>query len=398
MTKVKIVFIIGTLEMGGTERQFVETLRRLDRARFDCKVLSFRCQGLLREEIDKLQIPFISLKVQDTRGALNPLSYFQTCILGWNVYQYLKREKPHIVQSHLFWPNIHGCIAGKLAKIPIIITGRRATMSVKHQKFRKYTQWHYRWLQNLTNQWVTTIVVNSEVIRQHCLEREQFITAEDIYVIYNGIDPVFYTSKIDANTKKQELGISPDAPVIGIIASLHPRKGHRDFLNAAIRVLETYPDTNFLIIGRNEGIKADLERLAEALNIHRSVIFTGERHDIPELLSILDVQVSSSYIEGQSNAILEGMAAGKAIVATDAGGNAELIVDGQSGLLVPPGDPVRLAHAMKCLLGNQTLRKQLGDNARLRTSTYFQFERLIQQTEELYEKLIRENIGLERGK
>ena len=396
MDKIKIVFIIGTLEMGGTERQFVETLRRLDRMRFECKVLSFRRHGPLREELDALQIPFHCLNVQDTRGVLHPLSYVQTYMLSWNIYQYLKREKPHIVQSHLFWPNIHACIAGTFAKVPVIITGRRATMSAKHQQFRKYTKRHYRWLQNISNHWATAIIANSEVIRQHCLAREKFITAEDIYVICNGIDSALYNLKINVRAKKQELGISPHAQVVGMIASLHPRKGHRDFLEAAVNILETHPETCFLIIGRNDGIQTELERLSERLDIRRSIIFTGERHDIPELLSILDVQVSSSYIEGQSNAILEGMAAGKAIVSTDAGGNAELMIDGQSGLLVPVGAPVRLGDAVKRLLSNQSLRKELGDNARQRVATQFQFEQLIHQTEALYDKLVRENERLNR--
>ncbi|PIE35297.1 hypothetical protein CSA56_04775 [candidate division KSB3 bacterium] len=393
MDTIKIVFLIGTLEMGGTERQFIEMLRRLDRKRFVPHILSFRCQGRLREEIEALQVPFTCLHVQNTRGTLNPISYLRICKLTWDIYRYLKIETPHIVQSHLFWPNIHSCIAGKYAGVPVIITGRRATMSIHHQKFRKYTKWHYRWLQNVTNRWATAILVNSHIIKQHCLEREKFVTPERVHVLYNGIDPTPYTRPIDSIPIKKEFRLSHDANTVGMIATLHPRKGYRDFLEAAALVLQTYPDTIFLLIGRDDGIKSTLEEVAEKQGIRHAVLFTGERHDIPELLSVLDVQVSSSYIEGQSNAILEGMAAGKAIVATEAGGNPELILDGQTGLLVPPGNPSHLARAIVQLLGNQQQRKQLGEKARQRAATHFGIAEMVQQSEALYQTLVHTNIS-----
>ena len=130
------------------------------------------------------------------------------------------------------------------------------------------------------------------------------------------------------------------------------------------------------------------EALAEELSIHSSIVFTGERNDIPELLSMFDVQVSSSYIEGLSNAILEGMAVGNPIVATEVGGNPELIVHEQTGLLVPPEDPVCLANAIIRLLSDRALRNQLGNRAQHRVATLFQIEQMLQKTEALYDSLI----------
>ena len=176
-------------------------------------------------------------------------------------------------------------------------------------------------------------------------------------------------------------------PVVGIIGTLSPYKGHQDFLKAAVLALQRYPQTIFLIIGRDEGLFSFLKSLTRELHIQNSVIFTGERNDIPALLSMLDILVSSSLVEGLSNVILEGMAAGKPIVATEVGGTPELIIHEQTGLLVPPSDPDRLAEAMIRLLGDKVLRDQLGNAARKRAARLFSMEQMILHLENLYEHL-----------
>jgi glycosyltransferase involved in cell wall biosynthesis len=382
MRKIKIVFILGTLDIGGTEKQFLEVLRRLSCNRFDLRVLAFPCSGKLREKIEKLRIPLTCLDFQGTKGMLSLLSYTRVWRLIWRMIRYLKQEKPHIVQSYLFWANVHGCIAAKIARVPIIITGRRAIMEEKYKAFPG------QWLQNLSNMWATAIIANSHAARQECLQRDKFVTEKKIQVIYNGIDTERYIAKIDRIHKKRTLHIPEDSRVVGIIASLQPRKRHQDFLNAAVRVLQTYPRTVFLIVGRDDGIKSELETLAKDLGIQEVVIFAGERFDIPEILSILDVQVLSSSVEGLSNAILEGMAAGKPIVATQIAGNSELVVYEETGLLVPSEDPNALADAINRLLGDPKLRDRMGRAGKQRVATLFQMERMIQQTEALYQKLV----------
>ena len=136
-----------------------------------------------------------------------------------------------------------------------------------------------------------------------------------------------------------------------------------------------------------EGIQANLETLAKGLHISDSIIFVGERSDIPEILSMLDIQVSASLTESASNAILEGMAAGKPIVATNVGGTAELVIHEHTGLLVPPQNPACMADAIMRLLDDPVLRSQLGNNGRHRTATLFPMEHMIARTEALYKEL-----------
>ena len=383
MKKIKIVFVLGKLENGGTEGQFMELVRRLDRDRFEVKVLAFPCEGKLRREIEALNIPLTCLNFSGLRGKFYPKSYFQLYTLLQRMWYYFRHEKPHIVQSFLFWANIYGCIAAKLAGIEIIITGRRGIVEGRDMR------WHYRLLQNLSNRWSTLILTNSNFVRQYCLERENNVSHEKIKVIYNGLDSNRYYAPAEKQKEaKQSLGIALNYSIIGIVANLRPCKGHYDFVIAASYVLQTQPETIFVIIGRDGGIQASLEALARDLGIYESVLFLGEREDIPELLSVVDILVSASLTESLSNAILEGMAAGKAIVATSVGGTSELIEHEQTGLLVPPEEPQKLANSIISLLNDRELRKHLGEQARVKASRLFLVEEMVRHTESCYEQLL----------
>ncbi len=382
MAKIRIVFVLGKLDNGGTEGQFMETIRRLNRDRFEISVLAFPRHGKLREEIESLRIPLTCLGFSGLKGKFHPVAYWQLCALIWKMVRYFRCERPHIVQSYLFWANIYGCIAAKIAGVNIMITGRRGIVETYRMK------WHYRWLNNLSNWWATLILTNSHFIRQHCLEHEKCIHAEKIAVIHNGIDCRRYNLKQRHNDIKHAFDIPPKHHVIGIVGNLRPCKGHSDFLQAASSVLHTHPQTVFVIVGRDGGIRSSLERFAEDLGIRGSIIFTGERNDIPSLLSMFDILVSSSLTESLSNAILEGMAAGKPVVATQVGGNPEIIEHERTGLLVAPGNAEQMAKAIVRLLDDAALRKTMGEYGRSKALAAFPMENMICQMETCYEKLL----------
>lgn len=382
MKKIKIIFILGTLDIGGTERQFSETVRHLNRSYFDCKVLAFHSQGKLRAELESLDIPFTSLNFSGLPGRFRVESYGQLYTFMKTMVQYLKYEQPDIVQSYLFWPNIYGSLAAKLAGVRVIITGRRNMNNV-------HSILHYRWLQNFSNLWTTTVLTNSNYVKQECLRLERYVSRQKIQVVYNGVNISQYTGhsrdETPVNTIPHQYS---QRPVIGILATLHPRKRHQDFLHAAARVLTKYPQASFWLIGRDTGVYNALVRLVEELNIADSVFFAGEREDIPFLLSQIDVLVSASSREGLSNSILEGMAAAKPIVATRVGGTPELIVHEQTGLLVPPKQPQILAQAILQVLSDNTLAKRLGESARRRVVEMFSMEKMIQNVEAFYQGFI----------
>ncbi len=254
-------------------------------------------------------------------------------------------------------------------------------MPKRHQRFPN------QWFQNLSNFWATGIITNSHTLKQQCLQHEKYVTDEKIQVISNGVDLSRYSRISPNGPLKKALHIPDNTYVIGMVANLRPVKGPQDFLKAAARVLQISPQTVFLCVGRSADMQPELTTLAANLGIQDALRFTGERDDIPDLLSIFDVQVSSSLEEGFSNAILEGMAMGKPIVATDVGGNPELVVHEHTGLLVPPGNPDRLAEAILRVLGDQSLREQFGQAGRQRITTLFRVEEMIHQLDTLYQNL-----------
>lgn len=383
--KIKIVFVLGELRIGGTEKQFLELMRRLNRAQFDPYVLAFNREGMVRTAIEQLQIPFTTLDFYGTKGRFHLTSYIKLYKTLKNMIRYFQQEKPHIMQSYLPQANILGTLTAKIASVPVIITGRRATID---ERYMIYPRFPDQWLQNRLNRWSTIILANSSIVRQQCVQREKYVTAEKIQVVYNGINTDCYPVPIDREQYTTALHIPKTSTIVGIIANLHPRKGHEVFLSAAARVLKIYPETLFLIIGRDDGMKASLESLSRELQIEHAIMFTGERDDIPELLSLIDIQVSSSHIEGLSNALLEGMAAGKPIVATNVSGNPELVIDEHTGILVPPDNPERLATAILRLLADPELRSNMGKAARQRTEQVFKIEQMVSDTEKLYKNLV----------
>ncbi len=382
--RIRIAFILGTLDIGGTEQQFLETVRRLDPRRFDCHVLAFGNPGRLRNELKNIAIPVTMIPCPRSLGKFDPRFYWQLFTFLRSMTSSLRLEQPHIVQSYLLWANIYGSIAAKLAGVPVIITGRRATLDEQSMRVPKFP---HQWLQNLTNTWVSAVITNSQIVKEQALHRESYLKSHLVEVIPNGVCLEKYPVVRKQMALPYPLPIPERTQRVGIVASLHPRKGHRDLLRAAALVLQHYPDTMFILVGRDEGIQSELETLADTLNIREAVLFTGERDDIPELLSMLDVQVSSSFTEGLSNAILEGMALGNPIVATTAGGNPELVIHEQTGLLVPPGKPAKLAHAIMQLLDNPSLRRKMGRAGRQRVEQFFRMEKMIEQTEMLYQNL-----------
>lgn len=378
--KINIIYLLGTFVVGGTQTQILETLRRLDRERFDARVAGFGQDGILREQLDALGIPVTMFDFTGIDGRMHLSSYAQLYRFLSELVRYFRREQPDIVQTFLFWPNIYGSIAAKLAGVPVIITGRRGLSE------RNMLRWYYRWLLAVSNMLATVVVANAEAVKDHSLSHEYGLRATKIRVLYNGFDCKRYQIKIDTRHKKQALGIAPDVPVIGVVSNLLPCKGLEDVIDAAARVAQTVPKAVWLFIGRDDGLQAQLSERARLAGISEAVRFLSQRSDVPELLAILDILVSASHSEGLPNCVLEGMAAGKAIVATRVGGTAELIENGRSGYIVPKANPVEMAHAVERLLRDRTLREKFGQQARQEAENRFEFARILSQIESFYEE------------
>lgn len=217
---------------------------------------------------------------------------------------------------------------------------------------------------------------------------------EKIIVIYDGID--IRQFDVPHGTFKKSAPLPEGAFVFAMVSSMHPRKGHRYFLQAAEKLLNSFPNTYFVIVGKatnnNEITYEDeIKKLVEKLRIGKNVLFLGFREDVPAICREIDCLVLPSTAEGLPRVVLEAMAAGKPVIASNVGGCAEAVIHGETGILVTPGDVDSLYKAMRFVRTSPTMAKIMGDKGRERVLKYFTIERCVSTFEDLLEKLVKKN-------
>jgi glycosyltransferase involved in cell wall biosynthesis len=205
-------------------------------------------------------------------------------------------------------------------------------------------------------------------------------------VIYNGISLDRFAEKKDASSKHLELGLSPDSLVVGSVGRLRQEKGYSILLDAAVLVRARRPDIKFVIVGDGEQA-ASLRQKAGRLGLSSTVLFTGARQDVESLLGIMDLFVLPSLWEGLPTVILESMACGVPVVATDIPGTRELITTGQTGWLARPGDPMSLAACILEALSNPARCAEIVKTARQDVVPHFSMQHIADQYEQIYQRL-----------
>jgi glycosyltransferase involved in cell wall biosynthesis len=194
-------------------------------------------------------------------------------------------------------------------------------------------------------------------------------------------------AKINKNHKRQEFGLNEDDIVCIFVSRLAPVKGHQYLISAMPEVLENVPNAKLVLVGDDE-LRNELEQQASNLGVTDSVIFAGLRHDVPELLAMSDLFVLSSINEGMGRVLVEAMAVDLPVVATKVGGVADVVVDGETGILVPSQNPKALASAIVGLLKDGNMRRRMGEAGRRRVNPAFGVEAMVRKIEGVYEELI----------
>ncbi len=364
MKKINILYLIIGLEIGGTEIQLLELLKKLDRKKYNPMVCCMKKRGVLADDMEKMGIKIESLNI---RNRFNFLALPR-------LVKILRREGIDILHTFLFRANILGRLTGRMVRVPIVISSEEC-IKLKKKKISIL-------IDRLTSRWADRIVVISEAIKNTLTKREK-INPEKIEVIYNGID----LSSFRVENKREKDSI----PKVGIVGRLHPDKGHRYFLKAAAQTIKKEPKVEFLIVGHGP-LRGELEDLSNELALSDKVVFVGGRRDIPQIMSSLDILVLSSLEEGLGNVLLEAMACGRPVVATKVGGVPEAVLDGETGILVSPKNPDALAQATLKLLMNRALAKGMGQAGRRRVEKYFSIDRMVKETEKVYNNLIQEKL------
>lgn len=209
------------------------------------------------------------------------------------------------------------------------------------------------------------------------------IPANRIDVIYNGIDLTRFPKNYDKNTVRKELELPVNRPLIGIIARLDPIKDHKTLIDA-VGLLKTEISAVVLLIVGDGPTRPSLENQVKKAGLENNVVFVGMRTDVPQLLMALDVFVLPSIMEAMSVTLLEAMSAQIPVIATDVGGNREVVIAGETGELVPVNDPETLARSLKTILADKTQSRKMGIAGRKRVEEFFTFTQMIDQYKNMY--------------
>ncbi len=390
-SSIKILYVIGTLEIGGTEGQLVELVCRLDRSRFSAVVVCLSSAGALAERLTGagVRVDVVGLHgsggprlVDLLRRTPATLSAFRRLV------RQIRMENPVIVHGLLFSAYVLGAFAARVAGVPIVVASRRSL------GLFKASQPLYLLPERIASRMTDLVIANSEAVRRDVL-REKGLPADKVIVIHNGLE--VDTFPLSPNHRMREsLGLLPRQPVVAVVANFIHYKGHRFFVEAWARVVQVLPEAVALLIGEGP-LRAEVQAQVEALGLGRSISFLGLRHDVPALLTLPDLVVHPSLQEGFSNAILEAMAAGKPVVATEVGGTPEAVVHGETGLLVPPRDSQALAEGILWLLQHPTEAARFGAAGRRRVTERFDLATMVRQYEAVYERLLAEKVPARAG-
>jgi L-malate glycosyltransferase len=253
--------------------------------------------------------------------------------------------------------------------------------------------WHVRvggtdgWWDRLLASWATRIVVISKSVQTRFPWRG---AAKKVRLIHNGVD-VLGGASGDGREWRQRLGYG-ERPLVGMVAQLIPWKRQDDFIRGMARVAQKFPEAGFLLVGADPGPDAAYERqlreLVAELGLEERVAFVGFCEDVPGIMAMLDILVLTSENEPFGRVLIEGMAASRPVVATEGGGVGEIVVEGETGLLVPVGDVEGIAAAVERLLADPEAGRAMGEKGRQRAAALFSIEAHVQQVEELYQEVL----------
>lgn len=363
----RVVHVIPTLDRAGAEKQLSLLVRHLDRRRFEPHVCVLTRTGPLEGELRGAGIP---VHIVGKRFRADLMAYLK-------LRRLIRALRPTIVHTWLFAANSYGRLAARQAKVPVLIASERCVDLWK-------SNWQFV-LDRFLAKWTDAIVVNSNGVRDFYISWG--LPPEKIVVIYNAVE---IPPPTDASSREEilaELGLPGDCRLVAVIGRLWPQKRIEDAIWATDLLKVVRKDVHLLVVGDGPQ-RNKLLRFRDQVEIADHVHFLGHRDDVPRLLPHVDIVWSTSGYEGQSNAILEAMACGRPVIATDIPGTRELIVHGQTGLLFPVGDRMALARLTQQLLENPELARNIGLAAQRYVAQHFSLRQMVNAFEELYGRLI----------
>jgi len=344
--KLKIACLIDA--QGGGALTHVFTLAgEINKDEGELKVIFF-IPGPGQSLARALGVPFELIK---KRVSLDPT-------LVARLYWYLKKNRIDVLHTHTINSNFYGRLAARLAGVPVVTTMHSYMIDeLAGLEKSPWTSMLFFRVDCLMSAFTKRFIAVSEGIRKRLLE--QGVSSDKIDIISHGVRMPRADAAHDPMAFRKELGIGEEAPVVAIVGRMVPVKNHDIFLRSAARVLKSNKDTRFMVVG-DGALREKLNALAHELGISKSVIFTGWRNDMDAVYSAIDVLVLCSSTESQGLVLVEAMAHGKAVVATDVDEISKTVILEKTGLLVDAGDEEGLCSAILRLFDEPGLRERLG--------------------------------------
>jgi len=373
MRKINLLYIITKLELGGAQKQLLNLIRCLDKERFSTLLFTAQ-EGLLAQEASSIADLTLN-KSRYLERAINPVKDLLALI---ELSFFIKKNKIDIVHTHSSKAGILGRLAARLARVKIIIHTVHGWSFNDYQSSLKRI--FFIWLERIAATFTDKLIVVSKYDMAKGLEYH--IGSADKYaVIKYGIDYQEFTT--NEQNIKEELGIPANNSVVTMISCLKPQKSPQDFIRIAALVTKELSNVKFILAG-DGSLRRAVEDLVNEFNLEQKVILLGWRKDTPRLLSITDVLLLTSLWEGLPIAVLEGMSCAKPVIATNTGGIAELIRDGETGFLVKPGNIKMISKKLIILLRDERLRQIIGQKAKDSLGLDYSIDNMSSATQRLY--------------
>ena len=343
-------------------------LQRIDRSRYKPEVVTLlNLKGPIKGELEKLGIKVNSIHVKSKMDIISLL----------RLYRLIKIKKPDILHTQLFASDIAGRIIGRLAGVPVIITSIRNIYygSSLRDLMIKFTEKHAD---------KTTIVSSISAQR---LIKNKIIPENKLIVLHNGIDPECFYSGVSLENKvyiREKYGLPKGVFLFLAVGSLTPQKGY-PYLFEAVKSLKGNSFNFHLAIAGDGKLRTNLASHVNEMGLTSNVTFLGRIDNVPELMATADVLILSSLWEGLPGVVLEAMASELPVVATAVGGTPEIVIDGVTGILVPPGNHQQLAKAIYNIMQKTDQeRKEMGKVGRQRIEEQFHVDKMVKAYEALY--------------
>ena len=368
----RILYVHGIAAIGGAERDLIALLKTLDRHKWELHVV---CPGTgpFREQLHAIAVPTHALSLPPWRKSL---ALFQRRSAVRRLETLVNQLDPAMIHVNDIWwvPHTVRAIARRTSNpVPIVAHVRQ---EIEPAKVRHY---------QLDR--VEAVIAISRQIEQSLIAGG--VSVKNVRTVYSGIDLSERQHTQDDQTIRRMIGVTNEAVLVGTIANLFPRKGYEVMLRALPAIVRAVPSVHYVIVGSDDNNYADrLKQLAHELKIADRVHIVGFQDPVQPFLTSLNLYVHPALMEGFGIAVVEAMAMGKAVVATTTGGLPEVVAQGETGLLVPPGDAESLASTVVSLLQDRVLREQMGLCGRARAHERFSLDASVRHMEQLYGEVL----------